>query len=409
MPKKKQETSITAPTPDISQTSQPEPDSDPEVDAWLATLGPDGQRIVTEAGELMTEMGKLLETAGQASKDQSVPVLEDLERRARVLNKRASGSVLDWVRQLVEGGFRSVSFMLALARGNLFVLQWRHDRAKKEYHQGREWCAEAVRLFDSALSRLPALEALAPLTQMFVPYVQMIVQLGDTIGDLERNADVEALLLKGQVKEYVAGVRALAATLRRQGEGLLETGASEADLLTLSAQLTEKAEVLESRAEAIEQAYRGQELYLTPEGDKVFIIHGHAEDKWRELRDLLEGQFGLAGRVIVLKEEAGQTKTVIEKFEEYANQCCYAFALVTPDDLVQQGKASVGQARPNVLFEIGWFYGRFGPRCLCILKKGKDTPLPSDLGGVLTLEFTSSVEEKFLRLQQELKAAGVIG
>jgi predicted nucleotide-binding protein len=62
-----------------------------------------------------------------------------------------------------------------------------------------------------------------------------------------------------------------------------------------------------------------------------------------------------------------------------------------------------------VLFEIGWFYGRYGPRRLCILKKGKDTPLPSDLGGVLTLEFTTSVEEKYLRLQQELKAAGVIG
>lgn len=185
---------------------------------------------------------------------------------------------------------------------------------------------------------MPPLTALAQLRQMLTSYVQMIAHLGDTIGDLERNADVDNLLLKGQVKEYIVGVRVLAASLRKQSEGMLETGTSTAELLAVCAQLTDKAELLESRAEAIELAYRGRDLYLPPEGDKVFIIHGHAEDKWRELRDLLVDQLGLAGRVIVLKEEAGQSKTLIEKFEEYANQSCYAFALVTPDYLVQQGK-----------------------------------------------------------------------
>ncbi len=406
MPRKKENTPAVTTNAAIQQT---EPDTDPEIAGWMATLGPDGVQKATEAGELITEMGQLLEAAEQASKEQSVPMLEDLERRARVLNKRASASALDWVRDLVAGGFRSVAFLLALARGDRFVMEWRHERAKKEYHQGRDHCIEAVRLFTNALAGMPPLRALDPFRQMFVPYVQVIAQLGDTIGDLERYADVDALLLKGQVKEYIVGVRALAASLRTQGEGMLETGASTAELLTASAQLTGKAELLESRAEAVEQAYRGRELYLPPEGDKVFIIHGHAEDKWRELRDLLEEQLGLAGRVIVLKEEAGQSKTVLEKFEEYANQSCYAFALVTPDDLVSQGEQKYGQARPNVLFEIGWFFGRYGSSRLCILKKGKDTPLPSDMGGVLTLEFTDSVEEKFLRLQQELKAAGVIG
>jgi predicted nucleotide-binding protein len=123
---------------------------------------------------------------------------------------------------------------------------------------------------------------------------------------------------------------------------------------------------------------------------------------------VLKDKLGLKGRVIVLKEEAGESKTVIEKFEEYANESCYAFALVTPDDLVRKGKQSYKQGWPNVLFEIGWFFGRYGPRRLCILKKGQDTPLPSDLNGVLTLEFAKSVEEQFLRLQQELTTAGVI-
>ena len=405
MPKKKGNTPAATTNSDVPL---PEPNTDQEIAAWVETLGPDGERTATEAGELMTEMGQLLEAAGQASKDQSLPALEDLERRARVLNKRASASELDWLRDFVEGGFRSTAFLLTLARGNEFVMRWRHERAKKEYHQGCDHCIEAVHLFNRALACMPTLTALAPIRQMFVPYVQLIAQLGDTIGDLERNADVEALLLKGQVKEYIVGVRALATSFRKQGEVMLETGMSTDELLAQSAQLTDKAELLESRAEAIELAYRGRDLYLPPDGDKVFIIHGHAEDKWRELHDLLVEKLGLAGRVIVLKEEAGQSKTVIEKFEEYANQSCYAFALVTPDDLVQQGKQTYGQARPNVLFEIGWFFGRYGSRRLCILKKGKDTLLPSDLNGVLTLEFTVSIEEKFLRLQQELKAAGVI-
>jgi len=188
---------------------------------------------------------------------------------------------------------------------------------------------------------------------------------------------------------------------------MLGSGSDDSELLALSSQSAALADTIEERAEAIEEIERSRDIYLPPGGDKVFIIHGHAEDKWRELRDLLEDKLGLKGRVVVLKEEASQTKTVIQKFEEHAKQCCYGFALLTPDDKVKKQDEAYRQARPNVIFEIGWFYGRFGPSRLCILKRA-GTEIPSDLGGMVTLEFNEAVSEEFLRIKQELVAADVI-
>jgi predicted nucleotide-binding protein len=146
--------------------------------------------------------------------------------------------------------------------------------------------------------------------------------------------------------------------------------------------------------------------YILPTGDKVFIIHGHDEAKWRELRDLLEKKLKL--KTVVLKEEPGAGETLIRKFEEYADDCCYAFALLTPDDLIRKtSEEEYSQARPNVLFEMGWFYGRFGPSRLCILKKST-TEIPSDLDGIVTIDFQNDVAEGYVKIQAELKRAKVL-
>ena len=66
------------------------------------------------------------------------------------------------------------------------------------------------------------------------------------------------------------------------------------------------------------------------------------------------------------------------------------------------------QARPNVIFELGWFYGRLGRDRVCILYR-KGTSIPSDLGGIGRGEFTDSVEEKIIEIEAELEAAGLLG
>jgi predicted nucleotide-binding protein len=60
-----------------------------------------------------------------------------------------------------------------------------------------------------------------------------------------------------------------------------------------------------------------------------------------------------------------------------------------------------------VLFELGWFYGRFGPKRLSIIRK-TGTQLPTDLAGIAYIEFTSNVKEAFMSIRDELRRAGAV-
>lgn len=140
---------------------------------------------------------------------------------------------------------------------------------------------------------------------------------------------------------------------------------------------------------------------------KVFIIHGHNEAKRRELDALLKSQFGL--EPIVLSEQPDQGLTIIEKFEKYASQCSYAFALFTPDDIISDGNTEYFQARPNVIFELGWFYANLGRSRVCILDQASEkSRIFSDLQGVMRVQFNNDVSEKYLDIERELKSVGIV-
>lgn len=137
----------------------------------------------------------------------------------------------------------------------------------------------------------------------------------------------------------------------------------------------------------------------------VFIIHGHDEINLLRLKDALREKWHLES--IVLKNEADEGRTLIEKFEQEAQRAGFALALFSPDDMVQDAKTQYFQPRPNVVFELGWFYGRLGRKNVCILSK-IGTNIHSDLDGIMRKDFTESVEEKFSELETELKKAGLI-
>lgn len=139
----------------------------------------------------------------------------------------------------------------------------------------------------------------------------------------------------------------------------------------------------------------------------IFIIHGHNEAKRRELEVLLKDRFGL--NPIILLNEADQGLTIIEKFEEYAKDCSYAFALFTPDDIVIDGDKQYFQARPNVIFELGWFCAKLGRSRVCILdQESEQSQIFSDLQGVLRIQFKENVSEKYIEIERELSSAGII-
>lgn len=143
-----------------------------------------------------------------------------------------------------------------------------------------------------------------------------------------------------------------------------------------------------------------------PDPKNIFIVHGRDEARWRELKELIETEFGL--NPIVLQEQpALGSLTLIEKFEHYASTCSFAIAVFTPDDEVTADGETYLQARPNTIFELGWFCGRLSrSNVMLLLKKG--TSVLSDFQGVVQKRFEATISERVAEIRNELVQAGLL-
>jgi predicted nucleotide-binding protein len=139
--------------------------------------------------------------------------------------------------------------------------------------------------------------------------------------------------------------------------------------------------------------------------NKIFIIHGHNEGKWRELDSLLR-DMGLEPVVLVDQPDGGST-TVIEKFEKYARDCSFAVAVFTPDDWVDSKGKKYFQPRPNAVFEVGWFCAHLGRTNVLVLSQGEMLTF-SDFQGVIQKKFQSSVKECWASIQAEFRRLELI-
>lgn len=139
----------------------------------------------------------------------------------------------------------------------------------------------------------------------------------------------------------------------------------------------------------------------TPSNRNIFIVHGHDEAARGELKELLAAA---QLNPIVLGEEAGGALTVIERLEQYASACSFAIVVMTPDD-APAAAGSKKRARQNVILELGWFMAHLGRDRVIILSRG-NVEIPSDLGGVLYLEFKRSVATVGPKILEHLRATG---
>lgn len=144
---------------------------------------------------------------------------------------------------------------------------------------------------------------------------------------------------------------------------------------------------------------------------KVFIVHGHDHNLKNDLEIFLSHR-GL--KPIVLHREADEGKTIIEKFEANSD-VAYVFILLTPDEIaytIDQEKKSESErkkeyrARPNAIFEFGYFVAKLGRNRVCALHKG-DVSIPSDLSGFIYKQVDKNIEEIGVALIKELGAAGL--
>lgn len=163
-------------------------------------------------------------------------------------------------------------------------------------------------------------------------------------------------------------------------------------------------EILE-RPDVVQTPEAAVPVAAQPAARSVFIVHGRDEVNLLRLEKLLKTRWELD--VIIMRDKPAQGRTLIEKFEQEAEHAAFAIALFSPDDFVETRDAEYLQARPNVIFELGYFYGKLGRRHVCILLK-KGTKIHSDLDGINTIEFLDSVEEKMGELEKELQAAILI-
>lgn len=185
-------------------------------------------------------------------------------------------------------------------------------------------------------------------------------------------------------------------------EGLLK---KTADPARIKAKVSEFLTLVEFLNNASTSSATWSRPCALPSTRRVFVIHGHDELNTLRLQAMLTEHFSL--EVIVITAKPGQSKPIIEKFEENAKHCASAFALFTPDDMVVKDNEKFFQARPNVIFETGWFVGRLGKdRLVILLKEG--TKIYSDFDGVSRVQFKEDVKDVFLQVQGELRASGMI-
>jgi len=153
-----------------------------------------------------------------------------------------------------------------------------------------------------------------------------------------------------------------------------------------------------------------QPTHATEKNKKVFVVHGHDEVAKTNLEVFLH-EIGLDP--IVLHRQADEGLTIIEKFEKHSD-VGYAFILLTPDDVAYTKTDDIKsdderkkefRARPNVIFEFGYFVGKLGRSRVCCLYTG-DVSLPSDVSGMIYKEFTNNIEEVAYSIIKDLKASG---
>lgn len=128
---------------------------------------------------------------------------------------------------------------------------------------------------------------------------------------------------------------------------------------------------------------------------RLHIVHGHDEAAKEELRKYIL-KFESFGEPIILDDSPSKGNTVIEKFEEYASEINIVLVLHTPDDEVTVIKSGQKyfQARPNVIFELGYFYGKLARKTgKVILLSKANTQIPSDLSGMVYIDISHGIEK----------------
>lgn len=137
--------------------------------------------------------------------------------------------------------------------------------------------------------------------------------------------------------------------------------------------------------------------------DRVFVVHGHNHELRDNIISLLRRH---DFQPVVLTEQAGSAKTVIELIEEYSD-VSYAICLLTGDDIGGKTKAELRpRARQNVILEIGYFFALLSRDRLSVVLDQNVEP-PSDLTGLRPI-INKGLDSVLEGLERDLRHARMI-
>ena len=170
--------------------------------------------------------------------------------------------------------------------------------------------------------------------------------------------------------------------------------------------LVEICEQIEIAEETLEEiAEEPLEIPSRTFGDEIFIVHGHNEAAKYKVANFVKD---LDLTATILDEQPSRGQTIIDKFEEHANEAGFAIVLLTSDDVggPKDKKDELNpRARQNVILELGYFLHGLGRERVCVLYED-GVELPSDIHGIVYVSLDNGDGWK-LKLAKEMKNIGL--
>lgn len=163
---------------------------------------------------------------------------------------------------------------------------------------------------------------------------------------------------------------------------------------------SEQVEMIEIETKAFLDFYstlNAKNTSIAPRPRKVFISHGQKED-WRKVQEYIEKVEEIP--TMELAQQANRGRTIFQKLIDESDQCSFAVIVMTGDDLTVDEQV---RARENVIHEIGYFQGKYGPDRVCLLHEA-GVNIPSNIHGLVYIPFPKDgIEAALGGLTRELK------
>jgi predicted nucleotide-binding protein len=197
---------------------------------------------------------------------------------------------------------------------------------------------------------------------------------------------VKDLLRKGRIQEAALAIRKL--PLWQAHEPLSELIKLQRSIDATSIERTES--LREQIARFVNLLERAPAMTEKAK-PHAFIVHGWDNELKLDTKNYFEGVLRI--NCIILHEQSSDGDVIINKFENHASRASIALVLLSEKDetsnRLEDPNAS-RRPRPNVLFELGYFFAKLGRRNVLLLKRG-NVEINSNILGVEFIDVTNGV------------------